>query len=448
VLSPDAQPDVLVVGGGPGGVAAAVDLAGMGLRVLLAEQRDRLGGAIHRAYVGVGASPVKRNAHHERRWQALLAQVQQLQQAGARLSLQFQSVFLGVEGEGRYLLDDRAAGRVRSVRPRAVVMAVGGVERVLPMPGWELPGVSTVGGMQVQFKETGEVPQGPILVAGSGPLALAYAAQLAAAGYPPVALLERGTPFVTALVQPGAAFNSLRRWQPLAEALGYARQLWRARVPYHTGCRVTAIEAQAQGLRVSTVNQRGQTRLYEVAHLALHDGLEVNQTGLPQQSVAGVPVVWAGDCREVLGAEAALLDGRRAAQQVAAALGQACPEAGLEAPLQAARRLQAALRTLYQPPTGTGISPDLSPETVVCRCEGLRAAGFAALQGAGSAHEIRVVGRFAMGACQGRFCARNTQALAAQAGVVFEPQDLHGRVPRWPLRPVSVAALAAYADDQ
>ncbi len=435
------QPDVLVVGGGPAGVAAAVELAGMGLHVLLTEQRDRLGGAIHRAYAGVGASPVKRNVHHARAWQALLDQVQQVQQQGNRLSLQFQSVFLGVEGDGHYLLDDRVAGRVRPVRPRAVVLAVGGVERVLPVPGWELPGVSTVGGMQVQLKETGEAPPGPILVAGSGPLPLAFAAQLAAIGRPPLALLERGTPFGTALTHPGAAFNGLRSWQPVAEALGYVRQLRRARVPYRTGCRVTAIEAMAQGLRVTTQNGRGQTQIYEVAQLALHDGLEANQTGLPRQTAAGLPIVWAGDCREVLGAAAAVQDGRQAAQQVAKALGQPCPEASFDAPLQAARRLQAALRTLYQAPTSA-----VTPETVVCRCEALRAAGFAALEGAGSAHEIRVVGRFAMGACQGRFCARNAQVLAAQAGVAFEPQDLHGSVPRWPLRPVSVAALAAYTE--
>ena len=433
------QPDVLVVGGGPAGVAAAVDLAAMGLSVLLAEQRDRLGGAIHRAYAGVGPSPVKRNAHHERRWQGLLARVPQV---GDRLTVQLQSVFLGVEGDGRYLLDDRVAGRVRPVRPRAVVMAVGGVERVLPVPGWELPGVSTVGGMQVQLKETGEAPQGPILVAGSGPLPLALAAQLAAAGNAPLALLERGTPFGTALLQPGAAFDGLRSWPQLAEALGYAGQLLRSGVPYRTGCMVTAIEAAPQGLRVAVVDRRGRTLVYEVAHLALHDGLEANQTGLPRQAATGLPVAWAGDCREVLGADAAIQDGRRAAQQVAKALGRPCPDAAFDGTLDSARRLQAALRTLYQAP-----APAITPETVVCRCEGLRAASASALQGAASAHEIRVVGRFAMGACQGRFCARAAQALAAQAGVSFEPQDLHGSVPRWPLRPVSVAALAAYTDE-
>lgn len=433
------RPDVLVVGGGPAGVAAAVALTGMGFSVLLAEQRDRLGGAIHRAYVGVGPSPIQRNAHHQRRWQTLLDQVSQ---AGERLTLQLQSVFLGVEGEGLYLLDDRVVGCVRPVRPKAVVMAVGGVERVLPVPGWELPGVSTVGGMQVQLKETGEAPQGRVLVAGSGPLPLALAAQLAAAGNPPLALLERGTPFGMALLQPAAALDALRSGPQLVEALGYASQLLRFGVPYRTGCTVTAIEAVPQGLRVAVVDRRGRTLVYEVAHLALHDGLEPNQTGLPRQAVAGLPVVWAGDCREVLGADAAIHDGRRAALEVGKILGNPCPEAGFDAPLQSARRLQSALRTLYQAP-----NPAITPETVLCRCEGLRAASASALQGAASAHEIRVVARFAMGACQGRFCARNAQALAAQAGVAFEPQDLHGSVPRWPLRPVSVAALAAYVDD-
>jgi hypothetical protein len=109
--------------------------------------------------------------------------------------------------------------------------------------------------------------------------------------------------------------------------------------------------------------------------------------------------------------------------------------------LQAARRTQAALRTLYHAP-----APSMTPETVVCRCEGLRAASFAALQGAASPHEMRVVGRFAMGTCQGRFCARTVQEFAAETGVPFEPGALHGSTPRWPLRPVSVAALAAYTD--
>ncbi|MDD5481304.1 MAG: hypothetical protein PHT20_16605, partial [Rhodoferax sp.] len=53
---------------------------------------------------------------------------------------------------------------------------------------------------------------------------------------------------------------------------------------------------------------------------------------------------------------------------------------------------------------------------------------------------------FGMGACQGRFCAHTTSQLAHEHGFGFDPAALNGDVPRWPLRPVSLAALAAYAE--
>lgn len=432
------EPDILVIGGGPAGVAAATDLADMGFTVLLAEQRDRLGGAIHRAYVGEGPSPLSVPGRHRRNWQRLQ---QKVIQAGSRITTQFETVFLGVDGDARVLLDDRRAGRVISLQPQAVVLALGAVERVLPRPGWELPGVTTAGGMQVQLKETGEAPKGPILLAGTGPLPLALAAQLAAAGNPPVAVLERGQPLRAAFAHVGAAINGLRSWSNLAEGLGYGARLLRAGVPYRTGCTVTAIEAVAEGLRVTSQHANGTISHYPVRHLALHDGLSCNNSGLPTQSIAGVFVVRAGDCREVLGAEGAANDGRRAAQLVAKQLGRPSREAAFDAQLSAARRTQQAMARLFEAPA---LSP--TPDTVICRCEGLRRADFDGLKGVQSAREIRLVGRFGMGACQGRFCARAVKDMAAETAVNFEPGDLGGATLRWPLRPVSVASLAAWTD--
>ena len=80
---------------------------------------------------------------------------------------------------------------------------------------------------------------------------------------------------------------------------------------------------------------------------------------------------------------------------------------------------------------------------MICRCEGLRRGDLDALQGAQSAREIRLVGRFGMGVCQGRFCAGHVARLAAQMEVTFDSSDLAGDVPRWPLRPVSLSALAS-----
>lgn len=431
--------DVLVIGAGPAGVAASVELARLGLRSLLVDQRDQVGGAIFRRRVGAGGHALLMPEFLRRRRDVLL---QSYGAAQERVTPLFSSVFLGVDRDGRFLIDNRPLGRVQSVRPKAVILAVGTVERVLPREGWELPGVVTAGGMQVQFKETGQPPQGRVLLAGSGPLLLALAAQLAAAGNPPLAVLERAQPLASAWWQGRAVFNALRSWPHVQEAALYARELWRARVPYLTGWQVQAVQAVPEGLRVQACHSSAATRQFTVAHLALHDGLTPNSTGLP--GAAELPdrcVVHAGDCREVLGASAAMDDGRRAAQQVARYLGQPGDSALLELALHKARRTQHALGLLFQAaPTAP------TANTVVCRCEGLRRSDFDRLQVAGSAHELRLVGRFAMGACQGRFCAHAASALAHERGIDFDPAALNGDVLRWPLRPVALTALAAYGE--
>lgn len=435
------EPEVLVIGGGPAGVAAAAELAELGFTVLLVEQRDRLGGAIHRAYAGAGRNPLPVAGQHRRNWQRLQ---QRLRQAGARISTRLETVYLGVDGNACFLLDDRRAGRVISVRPQATVLALGAFEVVWPRPGWELPGVTTVGAMQLQLKETGEPPAGSILVAGNGPLPLALAAQLSVAGNPPRAVLESGQPVRAALRHLSAACNGLRAPRQVAEAIGYGWRLWQAGVPYRTGATVVAIEAAAPGLLVTCQRANGALEHYRVRHLALHDGLACNPSGLPAPDAAGLCVIRAGDGREVLGAAGAQHDGHRAAQWVARQLGRpARPASATEQPLAAARRTQQALATLFR--ASAPLSP--APETVICRCEGLRRADFDALQGAPSTREIRLVGRFGMGLCQGRFCAHAVQALAAQAGLALDADAPLGTGARWPLRPVSLAALAAYDDN-
>jgi len=435
-----AQPDVMVIGAGPAGLAAVTELAQRGVRVMLVEQRDQVGGAIYRRRVGHQGTALLMPEHQRRRRDALL---HGFFEAQARVALLMQSVFIGVDRDGRFLIDNRPLGRVQAVRPKAVILAVGTVEQVAPREGWELAGVTTVGGMQVQFKETGHTPQGKVLIAGSGPLLLALAAQLAAAENPPVAVLERAQPFGTAWWQGRSVFNALRSWPQVQEAALYARELWRARVPYLTGWEVLRICQTAQGLEVSSRHPSGLQRVDHVQHVALHDGLVPNATGLPAPAQGPAScVVHAGDCREVLGAQAAVADGRRAALQVANYLGHAARDADLDAVIDAARRTQAALTMLYQAPP---MRP--SANTVLCRCEGARRADVERLPALGSAHELRLVARFGMGACQGRSCARSISDLAREHGVLFDPGAINGDVPRWPLRPVAVTALAAYAQD-
>lgn len=416
---------IMVIGGGPAGVSAALTLAEMGQRVVLIEQRDRLGGAIHRQPAHAGGKRLHRLGRHARSWNDLM---HRLASAGDLVETRSSTVYLGIDGAGRVLLDDRRQGRVIAGKARAIIVAMGAVERVHPFPGWDLPGVVTAGGMQVLLKETGSPPSGPILIAGSGALPFALAAQLASAGNPPVAILERGNPWrqLPALAQ--VLSSPLHAW----EALTYAAALKVKRIPYLTNAEVVTAQAEGGNLRVEVRHGRS-TRFYCVRHLVVHDGLQPNTTGIPCAGSQGkIPLLKAGDGQEILGADAAIVDGRRAGIEIGKQLGLMAPADTSRQALDRARRFQSALGRLW------GAKLPVPPgETLICRCEALRQADLQALPASLSSREVRLVGRFGMGACQGRFCGATVASLRGEdIGTTFPVPT------RWPLRPVSLAALA------
>ncbi len=431
--------DVLVVGAGPAGMAAVAALHGRGLSTVWIDQRDRCGGAIHRQPAnGAGAAFAPRSVRAQ--WRRLADAV-----AASGTRLHGRHNFLGLDSDGYALVENRPAGSVGTLKPRAILLAVGAVERVLPRPGWHLPGVRTAGGMQVMLKETRIPPEGRILVAGSGPLTVALAAQLAAAGNPPVAVLEAGNP-----LRPGiAGLALLRRPQVALEAGVYLATLYRAGVPWLRGRRVTAIRQAGAALEVECSDASGETGAFLVDHLALNDGIRPNRFGLPE--AADTPlVVHAGDCREALGAVAAEADGKYAASRIAAAL-LGAPRATASRAVGRERTMQAALAAMFEPTASSALAL-LPDDTVLCRCEGRTVGDLRALIGRGgdlSPREVKLNGRFAMGACQGRFCGDNVMALAAamRGEAVPEPVErLTGR--RWPVRPVSIASLIAGEHDR
>lgn len=418
------EPVVLVVGAGLAGFSAAAEIAGAGLSVLVVEQAAAPGGAIHRQPLPGIARPAVSPAHR-RRWAEVSAAVRA---QGDRIRVWYGCRFAGLDHEGTALL---TGARNAFLRPRALLVATGATERVRPRPGWTSPNVMTAGALQILTKTTGKASAGRILLGGSGPLLLAAGAELAKGGNPPIAIVEAGRPFRHVVQSLGLPLPYLR------EAAGCMATLLRARVPILTGAEIARIESRGDALAVEVETSSG-SRVLECDRIGLHDGIRPNNAG---PATAAIPVVHAGDCRETLGARAALADGRAAGAALVAELSAAAPSgANFGRRIERERRAQQRLTRIYSHDAESRLAA-LPDNTVICRCENRTAGDLRALGPAPTDRDLRLHGRFAMGGCQGRFCTDWVRALTGPS----QPGSPLGAV-RLPVRPIAIADLIGAED--
>lgn len=237
-----------VIGAGPAGLAAALAAAVRGSRVTLIDTGPQAGGQFYRQPAEeLGARRPQALHHQWRTWERLRDGLAAQITTGRITHLTDHHVWC-VEG-----LDDRSGFLVHAlhgpaqeepsvVRADAVILATGAYEKVLPFPGWTLPGVITAGGAQAMLKG-GLVLQGrTAVVAGTGPLLLPVAAGLAAAGAEVAALVESaGAQDVARHARTFAAHPD-----KLVEGAGYVAELMRRRVRLKT--RHTIVAAHGDGV--------------------------------------------------------------------------------------------------------------------------------------------------------------------------------------------------------
>jgi NADPH-dependent 2,4-dienoyl-CoA reductase/sulfur reductase-like enzyme len=453
--------DLLVLGAGPAGMAAAIRARALGLEVLVVAEQPAPGGQIWR---GVEAAATKPDAARlGRDYGDGAAVVDAFRRSGARYEPGTQLWQLE-PGWRAFLSRD---GEARIVEARCVVLATGAQERPVPLPGWTLPGVLTVGAAQILLKSAGQVPSDPVWIAGSGPLPLLYMAQLLRMGGRIAGFLDTTAGSRrTALAQlPAAMRGGLR---DLAKGLGLLAALRRARVPVVRGVvDVEAIGTQAvEAVRYRTRDGREATVPASV--LLVHEGVVPNvhvslalgcehawredqlcfaPTLDPwgETSVEGVFV--AGDGAGIGGAEAARHRGELAALGAARRLGRIDPAAAdreaapVRTRLARALALRPFLDALYRPRNAVFAPKD---EAIACRCEEVTAGAVraAAAVGRPGPNQIKAFTRAGMGPCQGRQCAYTISHLIAAAQNRPVADVGFYRI-RPPLKPITLGELAS-----
>ncbi|HXW80079.1 MAG TPA: FAD-dependent oxidoreductase, partial [Acidimicrobiales bacterium] len=463
-----ASVDLVVVGAGPAGMAAAAAAASRGAEVVLVDGGSRLGGQFFRQPVAEGTvGPVPAAGEClPVRFHSLVGNPR----IQLRLGFEVWSATTGSSGFELRLGGDEPG----PVRSRALVLATGASELALPFPGWELPGVMTAGAAQALLKSQEVAAGRQVVVAGTGPFLLPVAAALSETGAT-VVVVEAAR----ARLAPQALASLLEHPSKLKEAGGYGSVFMRNRVRLLTGRAVVRCEGDGE-VQWAVVARLGPNwepiagseqrlpadavcasygfvprvelaRQLDARDMASprHPSVHVACDEMMSSSVPGLFV--AGEVSGIAGAGVAEIEGELAGHAAARYLGLADYRTHSDRQ-KAARRLAtgrafaARLETLY--PLYPGWISWLERSTVFCRCEqtSWRAVEAAVISGATSAREVRNLTRCGMGYCQGRTCGPALQlAVSALTGRPLDQVgDLHKRPVAVPV-PLETVARSAPA---
>lgn len=485
--------DLAVVGAGPAGVEAAVTAAGHGLDVVLLDELSAAGGQVYRAPPapfpagGVGpdeaagdalrdrlaASPVEAWAG-SRVWSAL---DRSALAAPDSPPMEAEAGFLAGSA-ARFRLDTVGAEGLRPVYAAALVVAPGAVERVVPFPGWTVPGVIGLAAATVLLKSQRLLPGRRVVVAGAGPLVPAVAAAIVKAGGTVVAAVDLAGPadWLRALPRLGAMPRLLARGG------GWLARIAGARVPvlFRHSVRLAEGDRELAAATVAPVDAAGgwrsppggrEERRFAADALAVGHGLAPatelgrllrlrHRFSRPEGGWRPVADDWgrtslpgcyvAGDGAGVHGAAAALQSGRIAGLAVAVDAGRVAPAAAarsihrLRRAWTRAARFGAALGGLGA--LRPAMVDAIPAHTVVCRCEDVTRGEIddAVARGAVEVNQLKHFTRCGMGPCQGRTCGDVVAELLA-ARLANDPDEGRRAAGQWtgraPLRPVAMDEL-------
>ncbi len=434
-----AESRIIIVGAGPAGVRAAETLVAAGLRPIVVDESARDGGQIYRRQPpGFGRPYSALYGSEANRAQTLHQSFESLLE---HIDYRPETLAWGLWDKQLYI---STGDHVETIDFDALIVASGATDRLMPVLGWELAGVYSLGAAQIALKSQAVSIGRQVVLMGSGPLLYLVAGQYLDAGANVAAVVDtaptgsrlKALPLL--LTRPGL----------LARGLSLVARLRLGGVPVYRGATPLGIDGDsASGVsgvrfraRTGTVHEiacnavalgwhlRPETQLADLAQCEFHFD-PLTRQWLPvidadgRSSVTGVYL--AGDGARLLGAEGAELAGRVAALAALEDLGRAVPadeRAQLRRRLAVMDRFRRGLAVAF--PWHAEAAHELSDETVVCRCESITAGEIrktASDKGAVEVNRAKALSRVGMGRCQGRYCGHAAaEVIAATTGLTVE----------------------------
>lgn len=325
------ETSLMVVGGGPAGLCAALEAASFGVEVTLVDSDLHLGGQlVKQTHKFFGSKHEYAGTRGYKIAEVLLAE---LERNKGLITVHSNTTALS------YCLEDGSMGLMTGestyskVRPGRLIMATGANEKLIPFLNNHLPGVYGAGAVQTLMNSYGVKPGDRVLMVGAGNIGLIVSYQLMQAGVKVVGIVE-------AMDRVGGYWVHAAKVRRLGVPI-YLRHT----VTEALGSRVV------EGAMLQQVNQDfrpvGEPQRVECDVICLAVGLSPNvellwqagceMTYIPQlcgyvakrdkSMRTSLPHVWvAGDCAGIEEASSAMVEGRLAGLAAAHSLGKVSGE--------------------------------------------------------------------------------------------------------------------------
>ncbi|KEY58629.1 FAD/NAD(P)-binding oxidoreductase [Serratia sp. DD3] len=404
--------DILIIGAGPAGMAAANAAATKQTPILIIDDNPRPGGQIWRD------GPVMPIAAKAKRHIEMIKKNQ-------NITLLSNTKIVGSNGPQRLIYE--SSDQYGTISYQRLILCTGAREQLLPFPGWTLPGVTGAGGLQAMVKNGLPLQRQRVMIAGSGPLLLAVANSVQRVGGQVVGIAEQAKwPALLAFScqlwrWPSKGWQALRLFQRhyrpdsmVLEALGEQR-LEAVRIRLGQREKTVSCDRLACGFGLVPNSELAQL-------LGCH--LNAQKITVDQWQQSSQPTIYAaGECTGIGGSELALVEGTIAGYAAIEHYSQAATLFHLRHRwLQFADHVATAF-TLNQ-----AVKQLATPETLLCRCEDVP---LSMLTPHDNWQQAKLHSRCGMGACQGKICATAAHTLLGWAPPA----------PRVPLSPVRIGTL-------
>ena len=447
---------LVIIGAGPAGMSAAIEARKHGLDVLVLDRQSAPGGLIFHSAGKAAQNKLSALGADYARGQKLVQEF-----------LACQAEFLS-EVKVWHILPGQVffshKGQSHCIHCKEIIIATGGMERPVPLPGWTLPGVMGAGAADVLLKSASLMPDGSVILCGNGPLILQTVVHLKHFNIPIAGVVLTGDIKNTLYAMP-KFFGALARPLYMLKGLGMGLKMLLG-APCYFAAKEPVISKTPEGFTLS-FQSTGKKRIIKGQTVLLHEGV-VSESRITR--LARLPHIWnaeqrywhahaniwgetgvsgircAGDVAGVKGADAAMILGKLAALDTCQACGliQADKKDMLAKPaISKLKRFQAVqpfMDRVFAPKPEHLLPADKS---IVCRCEELTAEELRKhiLEGSYSPDGLKAQARPGMGTCQGRMCAAPVaEMIAAAHNISLDKLDHYHAQP--PLTPLNFGELA------